>query len=185
MRACRLLSAVAAACALVGCSGGGDGSAAATLPPVSQTPTPSASPTASVPAEAQEATPEGAAEFAGFFAEEVERAYKERDPEIVRKLSDPACTTCQQYISSIEAIRDAEAEISDSYSVEVVDAAAPGQGAGASTTQVTVILRVGEFVVTDPSGQELAREAADEELVQDIALRRNGDRWLVTEVRVS
>jgi hypothetical protein len=181
MRACRLLSAVAAACALVGCSGGGDGSAAATLPPVSQTPTPSASPTASVPAEAQEATPEGAAEFAGFYAEEVARAYLAKDAEGIRRLSLPECGTCQRYIGTVEQLIAQDATVAPAYKVEVVDSVAPA-GEPTDRVQVTVILRQGEFVVTGPDGRELAREAANDQVVQDMVIVRQGDGWLVAEV---
>lgn len=182
MRARILTCVVALGLALAGCSDD-DGESAATLPPV--TSTPSATAAGNVPPEAQEATPEGAAEFAGFFAVEVSEAYRALDPDRVRRLSSSDCQTCEQYISSIESIAAQDAEVGESYSVEVVDAAAPAADAELATADVTLTLMVGEFVVTSPSGEELAREPADDALVQDITLERAGDSWVVTEVTVS
>ncbi len=188
MRARALACLLVAGLALTACSGDGDG-AAATLPPITPTPpaSPSASPTvaADVPEEAQAATPEGAAAFARYYAQEVYKAYRAKDPERVRRLSTPDCETCNRYIKTIEALIEDNATIEDAYTVEVVDAISPVAEPGATRANVTLILRLGEFVVTGPSGEELAREPADDQLVQDVELVRFGRMWQVSNVTTS
>jgi hypothetical protein len=177
------LAAVAAAAvlALSACGGGDPEEPGGTLPPV--TPTPSASATAAeVPPASQEATPEGVEEFARYFVTERFAAYRSLDPERVRRLSTPDCEACTNFANSVQAIRDAKAVIAPSYVVEVLDVVSPGPDEGGQTATATVILRVGEFVVTAPDGSELARESAEEQLVQDLSLVRVGDGWLVQAI---
>lgn len=190
MRASGLAGVLAASLVLAGCSNDAGGDPAPSLAPV--TPSSSASPSATagggatdVPAEAQAATPEGAAAFARYFAEAVYQAYLDRNPQLVRDLSTPTCDVCSQYVASIEAIEAADADISDSYVVEIVDAAAPAEAGAEGRAQVTLYLKVGEFVVTDPSGKELVREPANSSLVQEIALVRQDGSWRVDAVTLT
>lgn len=181
MHARVLAGLVAVVLPLTACSGDEPEDPAATLPPVTATPSPTAA-AGEVPDEATEPTPEGAAEFASYFAVAVPEAYKARDPELIRKLSAADCETCQRYINSIETITRRGADINDSYSVEVLDAVAPTLEPGAASTQVTLFLKIGDFVVTAPDGSELAREAADDQVVQDFSLVRGPDGWLIQEI---
>jgi len=175
-------AALAAGLLLAGCGGGEDEPPGATLPPVMAEPTPSAT-AADVPPEAQEATPEGIAEFARFYVSERYQAYLTLEPERIRRLSTPDCEACNNFAGSVEAIAQAQGTIADSYTVEVVDVVTPGVDAAGDTATATVILRTGEFVVTAPDGGELAREPARDQLVQDLSLVRADGRWLVTGIR--
>jgi hypothetical protein len=185
MRARPLLALVVAlGFALSGCGGGGEDDPAATLPPV----TPTASPTeaaADVPDEAREATPEGAVAFASYYAMKVFEAYMKRDAARLKPLSEPGCETCNRYVGTIEALIEDDAAVGDAYAVEVLDAVSPALEADAATARVTVFLRIGEFVVTGPTGQELAREPQKDQVVQDFTLTRTGDAWRVAEIVTS
>lgn len=175
---------VALSLAAAGCSDDG-GAAGPTLPPLTESPSESPSPSAvAVPSDATAATPEGAADFGRFFASEVHQAYVTLNPERVRRLSTPDCGTCQRYVDSIESIRAQGATINDAYQVEVLDAAAPQEQPGATTSIVTVFLSIGELVVTGPDGAELLRETANEQAVHTYQLLRSGERWLVSEVTI-
>jgi hypothetical protein len=169
---------------LTGCSGEAADTPGATLPPATAAPTvPRSSAPPGVPAEAQAPTPDGVAAFARYYISEQSAAYETLDPERIRRLSAPGCEACEAFAGSVEAIRDAGGRISDSYRVEILDVVTPGPDPGGQTATVTVILRVGEFVVTAPDGRELAREAAVDQLAQDIRLVRSGDSWLVQSER--
>jgi hypothetical protein len=181
MRA-RLVPALAALAVLAaGCSGGEDPDVSPTLPPITEAP--SGSPSAEVvPSEATAATPEGAAAFVRFFVGEVQAGYEALDPERVRRVSTPECETCKRYIETIETVRDQGARIGDAYTVEVIDAVAPLEEPGASSTSVTLIVRIGEFVVTGADGTELLREPPIDQVVQSVTLNRVRNSWLVNEV---
>jgi hypothetical protein len=180
----RLAAGLLALCLGATACSGGDGEASPTLPPVTESP--SATPEAeAVPSEATEATPEGAAEFAKYFANEVHQAYITQDAERVARLSAPDCEACQAYISSIEEMRSVDATIADNYTVEVLDAQAAGLPPEANTARVTVLLRIGEFLLTAPDGSELLREPANDRAVQELSLMRVEGGWLTTGVTTS
>lgn len=182
MRARLATALLAISLAVAGCSSE-EPNAGPTMPPVTEAP--SATPDAvEVPNEAAEATPEGAAEFARFFALEVYEAYLALDPARIERLSAPGCETCERYVASIEEIRTQGGTIGDEYAVDVVDVATPGQDGEVTRAQVTLVLSIGEFVVTGSDGTELVRETADAEAVQSVELVRRGSQWLVQEVSV-
>lgn len=176
-----LTAALLLSLGLTACSGSEEPEAGPTLPPVTGAPRPTAEPDA-VPSAATAATPEGAAEFARFFADEVHQAYLQKDPERIERLSAPGCTACKAYVASINEIKRLKASISDSYTVEVLDAQAPAVAPDATDARVTVLLRIGELVLTAPDGEEIHREPASEEAVQEITLERSDGSWRTAEV---
>lgn len=177
---------------LTACSGGGGNGAGATLSPVTVPPvTPSASASASpsptssatsLPPEARAATTQGVEAFGRLFVTEVREAFLTRDPARVERLSEAGCLTCSRYIASINEIRGTNAQIGSGYSVTVLDAAAPGVEPGASTANVTIILKLGPFVVTDSSGKVLVNEPPRDRLAQNLRLVRSSGQWKVAEV---
>jgi len=184
MRARVLSSVVVLAVALTGCNGGGDDNGPpTTLPPV----TPAASPTEAagdVPAEATEATPEGAVEFVRYFYDVLERAYAEQDPEALRSVVAPECETCERIMASLTRLREEGLDV-NGHTITVTDAVAPATEPNATSTGVTAILTFSEYVETAANGDVVYREDAAEQVVQDVALRRQGHRWLVAEVTES
>lgn len=163
---------------LSACSGG-DGEASPTIPPVTDAPSPSA---AATPTQAAPSAPQDPAEFAQFFVNEVFEAYESLDAERVSRLSDPACQACQRYVATIGSIRERDATIRDDYSVEVLETLTPGESAEAATVVVTLITRVGPFVVTDPDGTQVVNEPAADQIVQSLTLLRTADSWRVAEM---
>lgn len=167
-----------AAVLLVGC--GSEPEQPRTLPPVS--PAPSASPSAEpeVPPSAQAETPEGAAAFAEFFYQQVGRAFVEKDPEIIRRLSAPGCEACKLFVDSLTKLRDNN-ERASAFSFDVVFAEAPA--ATGTEVRVDVIYNTPDIQRFDSSGKVIYEEpAAQGEQVQ-MTLIRGGGGWLVQEVQ--
>lgn len=183
VRARVLAGALAVGSALTACSGA-DEQPAPTLPPVTKDATPTRSAQA-VPTEATAQTPEGAAEFAQFYAEAVAQAYLTRDSSTLERLSDAACEACRGYIRTVRALIASDATVGPSYKIAVMDAVSSSSTPAAGATQVTVTFSQGEFVVTSTSGQELAREPARDRIVQDFTLSRTDKGWKVLEVRTA
>lgn len=168
--------------ALLGCSDPQEG--LSRLPPLSPrpspspTPSPSASPTVSaVPTAAQAATPEGAAAFARFWYAEIERAFVERDPEIVRRLSAPGCAACSRFVASLTNLRDNNERTEG---VVYMIVAAEAQAISGNTTRVAVVYNGPPTVRYDASGQVIRREPAATMVAEELGLIRSGESWLVT-----
>ena len=94
-----LLVLLASAC------GGSSESGPRVLPSVSVSPSASASASA-VPTGINAPTAQGAADFVRFFYAEITRAFAERDPSAVQRLSTDSCDTCRQYVTSLTKLRD-------------------------------------------------------------------------------
>jgi hypothetical protein len=176
------LAAVAAAAvlALSACGGGDPEEPGGTLPPV--TPTPSASATAAeVPPAAQEATPEGAAEFVRFYYQRLELAYAELDPDLLLEITDPTCAGCAALADSVKSVRDEGGRVAP-YKVDVIEVAAPPLEPGAAMLSVVATLNLGEFVRFDASGAETFRDAPAQGLLQVLDLKRTPEGWRVVGV---
>lgn len=186
MRASGLAGVLAASLVLAGCSNDADGDPAPSLAPV--TPSSSASPSATagggatdVPAEAQAATPEGAAAFGRFFYDSVEQSFRTLDASTLRAISDPACEICMRYINSVESFAR------DGYTVEgnditITDAIAPA-GDMSQEARATVFYRNTAGRVLDASGAVVLEEPARDNVVVELVLERADESWTVTEVR--
>jgi hypothetical protein len=168
-----------------GCAGGGEPEVtAAPLPPAS----PSASPTATVaateagevPAEAAAATPEGAAAFIRFFFGQLEVAYAQADPDLVATLSTTGCVTCDNYISSLQALREDAGSVSD-YSIHV-DSVEPSSVDEEGMLTAVVVLDVGKYVRRNADDRVTTREEPARGVVQDVSLVLTDGNWLVREI---
>jgi hypothetical protein len=185
MRVRLLLPVVLVVGTLTACSGGGKTDAAATLPPVSPSASASASPspTGLVPPEATAATPAGATAFAKYFLQSVTAAYFAKDPERIRRLSDPSCSACARLAATAQALRDNNTAVDTSYTVDFLDVAAPGVGPSDASVTVLVVARFGPFVVRDMSGRPVSSRPGNDHLVQNISLSRTtAGQWTVKEI---
>lgn len=178
MRA-RLVPALAALAVLAaGCSGGGDGEASPTLPPITEAPSESPS-AAAVPSEATAATPEGAAAFVRFFYAQVEKAYRSKDPELVSALALPGCSACERFETSISSLRD-EGQRTEGLIYDIVTSVAPPIDGDAA--RVDVVYNGPEVVRYDAAGNVVNREPAAEFVNEQVDLRMVDGSWRVVEV---
>ncbi len=178
--ATRLLCGAVAAVLLTGCSS--EAGQPRSLPPVDTTPnsTPRAPATAAVPTSAQASTPQAAAQFARFFYAEVERAYREKDPEIVRRLSAPGCVACSRFLESLTAIRD-KGETVTPVVYEIVSAEAPA--ISGREARVDVIYNSPAITRRDRTDAVIAREPGVKNFEEQVTLVRGGSGWLVRAVK--
>lgn len=175
MRARWIGSILLAGALVAGCSSEAEEPEA--LPSV--TSAPSASPTpaaAAVPPAAQEATPQGAGAFARFFYAEVERAWAEADPEIIRRLSAPGCESCQLFIDSITNLREDGGRITPvTYEIKAAEAPA----LTGDEARVTVIYDSPAIQRFDGAGNLLREEPAVTNFEEELRLVRGDGGWLV------
>jgi predicted lipid-binding transport protein (Tim44 family) len=169
---------------LTGCSGEAADTPGATLPPATSTPSASATATAAdeVPPEAKAATPEGAAAFVRHFYERIERAYAERDPEVLRPVVDADCEACNGLLAAVARLRDDNNTLASPYRITVKDVVVPGLEAGQTEVVALAIFDESELVRLDESGVEQARLPALSGVAQDVRLMRVGESWRVEEV---
>ena len=161
-------------CALTGCSGDSGGEPQS-LPPVTPAPTTLApSPTTSPSAYPQ--TPQGAADFARFVNQEINRAYVERDPDVVRSLFGQACVACARYLRTLERLQGGTVSV-EGASSELLSAETPGG------TPVVVIVRSRFSGATfrDPAGTVTGREEPGL-FTSEITLERRASSWAVSEI---
>lgn len=180
MCAARRLSVVLALCAgLTAC--GGDEPPPVTLPPITEAPIPT--PTATedpVPSAATEQSSDGAVEFARFFYEQVAVGFQNQNPDVVAAISLPGCATCENYVDSIQAVRDdglrvegGDFDITFAVSPGLENPAAARVDVGWNFTPVTYYDGSGNVVDTGPAVTGV------EELV---TLNREGSTWRVASV---
>jgi hypothetical protein len=173
-----LFAPVLAAALLTACSSESEEPKA--LPPVTTSPTVAASePADAVPPAAQEQTPEGAAEFARFFYAEVRRAFIEKDPEIIRRLSAPGCEACDRFVASLTKLRDNNERTSD-FAFEIVVAEAPASDG--PEARVDVIYNSPTIQRYNASGEVIYEEPAAQGAEIQMTLTRAPEGWLVQEV---
>ncbi len=182
MRA-RLVPVLLALSVSVGaCSDGGEEpDAAPTLPPITESPSPSPEPDV-VPSEATAATPEGAAEFVRFFYEAIETGYQSRDATALRQLSADDCTACSNFVATIESLKQSGSTVRDDYALDFVSVEAPELSGGERVLTALVVFNVTEYVQLGADGQVVKTEPAAENVVQNVTLERSGDGWRVLEV---
>lgn len=135
--------------------------------------------TAPVPAAAEAATPAGAVEFVRFWYAEITRAWAERDPAIVARLSAPGCEVCQRYIASMtEARAKGHTVTGVVFTLRVVEA----QGLDAQRTRVTVVYDGPRTRRVDAQGRQIRSEPAVQGAQETVHLARHGTSWRVESV---
>jgi hypothetical protein len=168
---------------LAGCSS--DAGEPRALPAVGTSATAEASPSQSpevvaAPPEAQPDTLVAASQFARFFYAEVERAFIERDPEVVRRLSMPECSNCSAYVDSLTQLRDND-ETAVGARRDIVLAESPGVRAGA--TIVSVVYNTPGAQRYDSAGKLIYEEEARQDAQVEMELVRRGNGWAVREIK--
>lgn len=113
-----------------------------TLPPVSAT---TATPTAaaSVPAAAQGTTSQALDAFVRFYFDQFNVAFSTSDPSIIRRYSDPACGTCNNYIRALSKNTD---HVIRGDSFAGLDVAAPAVAEGGTLVEVFFVVPRRELV---------------------------------------
>lgn len=178
MRVRSVAAALLLGLALTACSD--DAGEPSVLPSLDASPTSTTSAPEPTPTGINAATPEGAAEFARYFYSQVELAYKQRDPEIVSRLSAPGCVACERFVASIARLRDNN-ERSEGLVYGILFAQAPGNDG--TEARVDVIYSGPEVVRYDAQGQEINREAAAVNAEEQVNLvRSEAGTWLVAEI---
>ena len=163
-------------CALTGCSGDSGGEPQS-LPPVTPAPTTLApSPTPSPSAYPQ--TPQGAADFARFFYEQVELAYGAKDPDRLQDLFSSGCQACARFTQTLEALEDGSASV-EGAADEVLSSESPGEEGGFTVVVVqldsggaTFRDRVGKIIVVEPPALNTV----------EMRLTRAGRNWQIAEI---
>lgn len=145
--------------------------------PTAAAPTPTAGP---VPTEAQAETPEGAAAFARFFYAEVQRAFAEKDPAIVERLSAPSCETCKLFVASLTTLRDND----ESASPVRYDIKAAESPAITGEEAIVTVLYDGPAIQRfDAAGAVIREEPAVVDAQEQMLLVRGPRGWLVSEIQ--
>lgn len=161
---------------LAACSSEGD--ASPTLPPApSASPTPA--PALPVPPEATPETPQGAAAFARYYLDLLNRAFAAGDATAVRAVTTDECEGCQNLISAIER-GDDPGEIATGGEYQVVFAEAPPVENGDVVVELRYALTEVEVRKADGSVETIpAKSGVD---AQMRLLRRDGG-WVVQGFR--
>jgi hypothetical protein len=184
IRTMRALALTLAAVAAVSACGGSSSGQPKTLPPVTTSPiaaaTPSAAAAADVPAAAKAPTSAGAEAFAKFFYAQTNRAFNEKNPELVKALSAPGCGACDAYVGSIQRLLNNNERV-EGYAVNVFFAVAPE--VGGDTARVDVSWSVPLIKRFDAQGKVFRTEGPFSRVNEEVGLLRVGDRWLVHSIK--
>lgn len=167
-----------ALCAVVSLAACGDDPVPRTLPPV-----PSASPLPAVvpmPSEAAAETPQGAAAFARYWFDLVNRAFAHGDSAELRLYSHPGCDGCNNLINAAEEETSPQERIEGGV-FSVVFAEAPPVEAG----DVMVDLRyaLSELRVRATDGRVLRTTPGNPGIDAQLRLVREGSGWIVRGFR--
>ena len=126
------------------------------------------------------ATPESASAFARYWYSQLAKAYTEKDPQLVARLSTSGCRACARYIASITAARDQMQRVTG-VKYTIILAEAPGfQG---PRVRVDVIYDSPGAVRTDRLGKVIETEPAVKNKQIELTLVRVGQSWRVYEER--
>jgi len=180
---CMLVRVVCAAALVLGLATGcgGEEEGPEPLPPLAASQSPSVAASAvAVPSQAVAQTPEAAAEFARFFYAEVERAYREKDPTVVERLSAPGCSACERFVDSLTKLRD-DGESVTPVVYEIIAAEAPAFEGGEA--RVDVIYNSPAITRRDRSGAVISTEPEVEAFEEQVTLVRTPNGWRVKSVK--
>jgi hypothetical protein len=184
LRIMRALALALVATASLAACGGSSGNSPRTLPAVTASPSlsPAAAPTpqADVPAEAQPATSAGAEAFAKFFYAQTNRAFNDKNPELVSLLSAPGCGACDAYVKSIQLLRDNNERV-EGYAVNVFQAVAPM--VTGPEARVDVSWSAPKATSYDANGKATHSEGPFKRVNEEVRLIRINDQWRVQSIK--
>jgi hypothetical protein len=181
IRTMRALALTLAAVAAVSACGGSSGEPRTALP-VSASPTASPTPAAgAVPPDAKAADKEGAAAFARFFYAQTVVAFANKNPDLIKAISAPGCSACENYVRSLTKLRDNKERV-DNFSVTVTSALVPS--VTASAARVDVSWTSPEIAIRyDAAGKEIFRDGPYKRVDDQVNLVRQRDGWLVAAIK--
>jgi hypothetical protein len=133
-----------------------------------------------VPAEATPETAQGAAAFARYYLELVNRALDRADASAVERVSDPGCGGCRNLIRAIEEAPTPGERVEGGY-FEVIFSEAPPVENG--DVIVEVRYRVSALRVYGGDGAVLRTKAATEPVDAQMRLVRRSGAWIVQGFR--
>lgn len=181
------VSALAVAALLAGCSGDPEPAPTALPPlpsasasPSSISPPTSASPVP-LPSEAKAATPGAAAAFARYYFAVLNHALVTHDVSQLTQISDPMCTTCNNYKL---AIRELESKHQRLEGGLFVLESAESSGLTGDLQIVDVAWKQPPSVIYDSAGRVVQRGRGAGRTFGQVSLKRDQERWLVRGVRI-
>jgi hypothetical protein len=157
-----------------GCSGSGDEPVA--LPTLTAAPSPTAT-VAPVPPQATANTSQSLDAFVRFYFQQLNVAFSTADPSVIRRYSDPGCTTCNNYARGLEK-SDGQRIQGDSF--VVTDVAVPPLGA--VRTEAEVFGSIPARVLLDSTGKTVRHLPADGRFHFVVTALRRGDAWRVVSI---
>jgi hypothetical protein len=174
------LTLAASVAALSACAGSSSGPQ--TLPPITSSPSATAISTpGGIPAEARASTSAGAEAFAKFFYAETVTAFETKNPDLIKAISAPGCTACDNYIRSLTKLRDNKERV-ENFAVDVILAVAPVVTGG--TARVDVAWSTPAVAIRyDSAGKEIFRDGPYKRVDAQVNLVHRGDSWLVTAIK--
>ena len=152
-------------------------------PQVLPTLTATASPTSmssSVPSAARQMTAAGAAAFARFFYDEVNRAYAIADAGPIRALSDSECSTCSNFAGAVQSLADKQQHL-QGLAVRVLTAEAPPEQDGLVAVSVTADAPPRQVLAAD--GSVVDRGVAEPPYRLTVFVKRSADGWRIRAVQ--
>lgn len=113
-----------------------------------------------------------------FAYAEIDRAYAERDPDIIRRLAEPTCSGCSNFIGAVERIAREGLSVEGARS-RVLSAETPGGQTG--TVEVVTRSSFSGLVLRDREGNVVLSEQPAE-LELDFTLLRKESGWSITRI---
>ncbi len=174
-----LLLATLVGVLVTGCSSGPD--KPATLPPLTPTPTPSATAVpADVPSPARVHDAFGAAAFVRFYYAQLNRAWSLPNDQLLVPLSDPECGTCKTYREAATTLMTASQRIRGD-SIRIISAEAPPEENG--VIAVDVIFDQLQRDVVNKADDVLQALPPDTGIHETVFVRRVPSGWVVRAVK--
>ncbi|MFL6075452.1 MAG: DUF6318 family protein [Mycobacteriales bacterium] len=173
-----LLVSVVVVLALAGCSG----KSHTAKPHLSSSP--SSQPAApKAPAAASAHTQEGAVAFARYWLGKLlPYTFSSLDSSQLHATSLPSCTTCQNVINSVEAVRkDGQKYVGND--ITILDAQSPPVANSQSQT-VDVTYRAPAQQIVDKAGKTVSTDPASDHAVSELTLDWDSGHWMVHEVKL-
>lgn len=143
-------------------------------------PTASASPSSTpvvVPAAARARTPQGADAFLRFYFSQLDEAFAASKPQLIRRLSDPACGTCENFARSLEA----DDEFIRGHSFSDIEVAVPPLTEPGTLAVVTGMVPARQVV--DRSGNLIKQLPEGGRFVFEVNVQWHSGHWIVRGIR--
>ncbi len=152
-----------------------------TLPPVS-TPSPTAAPVPSPPAEAAAETPDGASAFARYYHAMIDDAFRRGDPAGLMAISASDCGGCNDIIESVRKVA-ARGERQRDGGYQISSVVSPPVENGDVVLLVDFTVSRGSFI--DTAGQVASTTAPEPRTTAQMRLVRRGRSWIVQGYRIA